>query len=93
MKPKVFIKKLVLNKKTIVDLNNKAMKDVVGGWPQTSACRSYSDWPIMCPFTYCECQYQLNFFIYSRYLPIFDRYLSRFFSAWCKKDLKETPSH
>jgi hypothetical protein len=54
MKPKVFIKKLVLNKKTIVDLNNKAMKDVVGGC-YTTHCPSYSDWPIICPFTYCDC--------------------------------------
>ncbi len=31
MKPKNFSKKLILNKKTIADLNNKEMKDVVGG--------------------------------------------------------------
>jgi natural product precursor len=55
MKSKVFTKKLVLNKKTIVDLNKKEMKDVVGGEPGTRHCPSYSDWPLMCPFTYCPC--------------------------------------
>jgi natural product precursor len=51
MKPKVFIKKLVLNKKTIADLNNKEMKDVVGGEPSFT----YSNRTIVCIFTGCGC--------------------------------------
>lgn len=35
MKPKTFNKKLSLNKKTIVNLNNKEMKAVAGGMSGT----------------------------------------------------------
>lgn len=33
MKSKTFSKKLILNKKTVADLNNKGMKGLVGGGP------------------------------------------------------------
>ena len=50
MKTNHFRKKLVLNKNTIADLNNKGMKDVVGGMPPPtwwteciSICKCLSD--------------------------------------------------
>jgi hypothetical protein len=48
VKSKVFTKKLALSKKNIADLNNKDMKDVVGGEPETRVCPTYSYWPIVC---------------------------------------------
>jgi len=48
MKPKNFSKKLILNKKTVADLNNKEMKEVVGGFPNTPPCFTFSYWPIAC---------------------------------------------
>jgi hypothetical protein len=41
VKSKIFCKKLILNKKTIADLNNKEMKNAAGGMTggcQTPAC-------------------------------------------------------
>ena len=57
MKSKTFTKRLVLNKKTVVDLKGKEMKDVVGGEAPTKVCPSYTNWPVMCPYSYCgfEC--------------------------------------
>lgn len=44
MKPKNFSKRLILNKKTIADLNNKKMKDVLGGGDTV---------PWTCPYPRC----------------------------------------
>jgi hypothetical protein len=57
MKSKTFTKRLVLNKKTVVDLKGKEMKVVVGGEAPTRHCPSYTNWPFVCPFSYCgpEC--------------------------------------
>jgi len=48
MKTKKFSKKLILNKKTVADLNNKEMREVVGGDSWTRCCFTYSNWPIVC---------------------------------------------
>ncbi len=58
MKPKDFRKKLILNKNTIADLNNKQMKEIMGGetgptttcltWKSLLASGCYSDYPNHC---------------------------------------------
>jgi hypothetical protein len=42
MKAKNFNKKLALNKKTIVDFNNNAQKEVLGGDPQPGTTKCYT---------------------------------------------------
>ena len=42
MKAKNFNKKLSLNKKTIVDLNNNALTEVLGGDPQPGTTKCYT---------------------------------------------------
>jgi len=60
MKPKDFRKKLILNKNTIADLNNKQMKEIMGGETgQNTTCLTwksflvpsgcYSVYPDPCP--------------------------------------------
>ena len=46
MKSKTFSIKLSLNKKTIANLKNKEMKNVIGGYPGTYG-------PYSCPNTIC----------------------------------------
>ena len=58
MKPKDFRKKLILNKNTIADLNNKQMKEIMGGetgpnttcltWKSLFVTQCYSDYPDYC---------------------------------------------
>lgn len=51
MKPKVFIKRLLLNKKTVAHLNNRTMKGVNGG----GECDSFTTTCFPCQFieSYC----------------------------------------
>jgi len=51
MKSKTFRKKLLLNKKTIADLNSKQMKDVVGAMPPPTDgtwCKGSCYDPLVC---------------------------------------------
>jgi natural product precursor len=55
MKPKNFSKKLILNKKTIADLNNKKMKDVLGGGTMPWTCPYPRCFPYKTETTCVEC--------------------------------------
>jgi natural product precursor len=50
MKTKKYRKKLILNKKTIADLNNKKMNAVLGGGIET---KKGDTCPWTCPYQYC----------------------------------------
>jgi hypothetical protein len=49
MKTKTFVRKLVLNKKTIADITSESMKKVQGGHDSSPTCPIWAT----CPKTYC----------------------------------------
>ncbi|NIM16092.1 MAG: hypothetical protein GTO45_29165 [Candidatus Aminicenantes bacterium] len=53
MKSKFFSKRLVLNKKTIVNLGKPEMDEVIGG--TSTHCTSYVSAVVRCPYATCHC--------------------------------------